>query len=108
MGEYLQVLTTVANRGDADRIARALTERRLAACVQVVGPISSTYWWKGSLETVEEYICIIKTRAALYSELENAIKALHPYETPEIIATEIVAGSKAYLEWLDGETRGGK
>ncbi len=102
--EHLQVQTTVENREDADRIARALVERRLAACVQISGPITSTYRWKGKIDTAEEWLVVAKTRAALYEKVETAIRELHPYETPEIIATPIAAGGADYLAWLDAET----
>jgi periplasmic divalent cation tolerance protein len=100
--EYLQVITTVASREDARRIARTLVERRLAGCVQVVGPISSTYRWQGSIEEDEEWLCLIKTAEARYLEVEGALREVHPYETPEIIAHPIVAGGRDYLAWLRG------
>ena len=104
-GEYVQVLTTTEAREEAESIARALTEQRLAACVQIVGPVTSTYRWKGKVETAEEWLCLIKSRKALYERIEEAIKAIHSYETPEIIALPIVAGSAAYLNWLNEELK---
>jgi len=101
---YIEIRTTTEKRADAERIASALVKKRLAACAQIVGPIKSTYWWKGKIETAREYMCVIKTRRSLYKKVEKAIKALHPYETPEIIALPIVAGSTAYLKWLCEET----
>jgi periplasmic divalent cation tolerance protein len=71
--------------------------------VQIVGPITSIYRWKGNIETAEEWQCVIKSRKDLYEEIETAIKAIHPYEVPEIIAVPIVAGSGDYLEWLRSE-----
>jgi len=100
----IQVTTTAAARADAEKIARALVERRLAACVQVAGPVSSTYRWRGDIETAQEFLCIIKTRAELFEKVESAIRELHPYETPEIIATPITGGSADYLKWLADET----
>ena len=73
--------------------------------MQIVGPITSTYWWKGSIETAEEWLCLIKTSQNLYADLEKAIKEMHPYETPEIIAIPILTGSSDYLQWLDNELR---
>lgn len=105
MSEYIQVFTTVENKRDAEKIARVLVEKRLAACVQIVGPVASTYRWKGKIETAEEWLCIIKSRQTLYADLEKAIKEVHPYETPEIIALPVVAGSKDYLEWLSSELK---
>jgi periplasmic divalent cation tolerance protein len=103
--DYIQVLTTTASRDDAQRIATALVELRLAACVQVIGPIASTYWWQGQVERAEEWLCLIKSKRALYDELEQAIRARHPYETPEIMAVPVVAGSRPYLHWLSQELR---
>ena len=105
MAAYIQVVTTTENKEDAETIAKTLVERRLAACVQLVGPIESTYWWKDSIETAQEWLCYIKTQENLYGELEKAIIAIHPYETPEIVAMPIVAGSDDYLEWLSREVK---
>ena len=100
MTEHLQVLTTVGSEEDAERISIALVERRLAACVQTVGPIASRYRWQGKVETAREWQCLAKTEAARYPEVEAAIRELHPYDEPEIVATPIVAGSAAYLAWV--------
>ena len=100
MGEYLQVTTTAASEGEAERIGAALVERRLAACVQVIGPIASRYRWQGAVERSTEWMCVAKTSAARYAELEAAIRELHSYDEPEIVATSIVAGSAGYLAWI--------
>ena len=100
MSEYLQVATTTGSEGEAERISAALVERRLAACVQVLGPIASRYRWRGEVETAEEWMCVAKTEASRYPELEAAIRELHSYDEPEIVATPIVAGSAGYLAWL--------
>jgi periplasmic divalent cation tolerance protein len=105
MGIYVQVTTTTETKADAQAIADTVVEKRLAACAQVIGPITSTYWWQGKIETAEEWLCAIKSKAALYEKLEQDIQAIHPYEEPEIIATPIVKGSKGYLAWLDENTR---
>lgn len=97
---FLQVITAAGNREEADRIAAALVDRRLAACVQIVGPVSSVYRWQGQIERSEEWLCQIKTTRQYYAAVEAAIRELHSYECPEIIATPIVAGSAAYLQWL--------
>jgi periplasmic divalent cation tolerance protein len=98
--EYLQVTTTAGSEEEAERIAAALIERRLAACVQIVGPVASRYRCQGAVETAEEWLCAAKTTVDRYAELEQAIRELHSYEEPEIIATPIVAGSPGYLEWV--------
>jgi periplasmic divalent cation tolerance protein len=105
MPDYIQVLTTTATKEDAQRIAQALVESRLAACVQVLGPITSTYRWQGTEETSEEWLCQIKTRRDLFDTLEEAIRRIHPYEVPEILALPVVAGSQKYLAWLEGEVQ---
>jgi periplasmic divalent cation tolerance protein len=107
MAEYIQVVTTTEHREDAESIARALVEGRLAACVQVIGPISSTYRWHDAIQTAQEWQCWIKSRRDLYDQVEEAIRRLHPYEVPEILAVPVLAGSAAYLAWLDGEVKTG-
>jgi periplasmic divalent cation tolerance protein len=100
MNEYIQVLTATGRREDAERIARVLLERRLAGCVQIIGPVSSLYWWKGGIEKAEEWLCVIKSGKSLYNELEKTIKDNHPYDIPEIIAVPITMGYQDYLDWL--------
>ena len=106
MEKYIQVITTTAKKEDAAKIAAALIEKRLAACVQIVGPVQSTYRWQGKIEQAEEWQCQIKSRQDLYGELEQAIKAIHPYEVPEIIALPITACGADYGEWLQDELQG--
>ena len=106
MEPAIQVVTTTEKQQDAEKIAGMLIEKRLAACVQIVGPVLSIYWWKNEIERAEEWQCHIKTRAGLYGAVETAIKANHPYETPEIIALPILQGSREYLTWLHEEIRG--
>ena len=103
MTDYIQVSTTTEKEADADKIAVDILEKRLAACVQIIGPIKSAYWWKGRIVREKEWLCMMKTRKALYGTLEKAIKDIHPYEEPEIIALPITAGSEGYLRWLDKE-----
>lgn len=104
MKTYIQISTTTETKEQAQKIAKYLVEQKLAACVQISGPIESTYRWKGKVETAQEWLCQIKTRTSLFKKVEAAIKKLHPYETPEIIAVPIIKGSKEYLNWLDDET----
>ena len=107
MSEYIQVVTTVERREDVERIARELVQRRLAACVQVVGPIASTYRWRDKIETAQEWQCWAKSRGNLYDEIERSIRELHPYELPEILAVPVLAGGADYLAWLDAEVERG-
>lgn len=105
MGEYVEVVTTVETQDDARRIAGTLVEARLAACVQVRGPIHSTYRWRGRIETAQEWQCVAKTRRELFGSVEKMIRQMHPYEVPEILAVEIVDLSGAYAAWLDEQTQ---
>ena len=105
MTEYIQVLTTTEKREDAEKIAKTLVEKKLAACIQIVGPIVSTYWWKNDVETAQEWLCIIKSKIELYGQIEDSIRQIHPYEVPEIVATPVIVGSKDYLEWLDSAVK---
>jgi len=98
------VLTTTPDRGVAQNIARALIERRLAACVNILAECASVYRWRGQIETASEVPLMIKTRAAIYDDVEAAIRSLHPYELPEIIAVSVERGLPAYLDWLSAET----
>jgi periplasmic divalent cation tolerance protein len=105
MVEYIQVFTTASSRDEAQRIVTTAVERRLAACGQVMGSISSTYWWQGQMETAEEYLCLFKTTRNLYEELERTIREIHSYDVPEILAVPVLAGNPAYLEWIAREVR---
>ena len=103
MGEYIQVLTTTGNKEDAVKIARTLVQKKLAACIQVGGPITSIYRWEERIQEDEEWRIVIKTRRDMYESLEKAIKENHPYEVPEIIGMPLTLGSGGYLEWMDEE-----
>ena len=106
MTEIIQVVTMLPKREDAQRIASALVERKLAACAQVAGPVSSTYRWKGKVESAEEWLCVVKTRRGLFAAVEGAIREMHPYELPEILALSVADGSADYLTWVKDETEG--
>lgn len=106
MGGYIQVVTTIGSKEKANEIANLLVERRLAACVQVIGPVFSLYRWKGEIENAEEWLCAIKTEEGLYERVETAIKGAHPYEVPEIVCFSIKGGSSEYLSWISQETVG--
>jgi periplasmic divalent cation tolerance protein len=93
-------LTTVGTAGDAERIARALVERRLAACVNVVAGVVSIYRWKDGVERDEERLLVVKTRADRVEALRDALVALHPYELPELVVLPVEAGHLPYLAWI--------
>ncbi len=103
--DVLQVTTTAGSREEADAVAAVLVERRVAACVQVVGPVQSRYWWDGKVEAATEWLCVAKTTAGRYPEVEAAIRAASSYDVPEIVAVPVVRGSDAYLRWVEDETR---
>jgi periplasmic divalent cation tolerance protein len=94
------VLSTAGSQEEARRIARALVESRLAACVNIVGPIRSVYRWKGAVESASEHLLIIKTTAVAFPRVRDAIRELHSYELPECIMLSIEAGSEDYLKWI--------
>jgi periplasmic divalent cation tolerance protein len=104
MAQFIEVHTTIDSKEGAQKIAQALVAQRLAACVQVSGPIVSTYWWQGKVEQAEEWVCTAKTRRELYTALEQAIRQVHPYDVPEIVAVDLVAGHASYLDWVARET----
>lgn len=105
IAEAIVVITTVEKAQDSEQIARQLVERELAACVQVSAPILSTYRWQGQIEQAQEQLLLIKTTRAAYAALEAALKQLHPYQTPEIIALPVVSGSVDYLAWLQASVK---
>ena len=94
------VLTTADSDELADRIARALVDRRLAACVNVVGPVRSIYRWKGEIVSDQERMLVIKTSAERLPEVREAIRELHTYDVPEVLAIAVDDGDRAYLDWL--------
>jgi len=102
---YLQVQTTTDSRAEAMELAHDAVAARLAACAQVAGPITSTYWWENSLERAEEWLVMLKLPADRYQPLADFLAERHSYDEPEIVATPIVAGSPAYLSWVEEETR---
>jgi periplasmic divalent cation tolerance protein len=103
--QYLQVQTTTDSRAEAMELARAAVEARLAACAQVAGPIASTYWWEDGIERAEEWLLMFKLPAGAYQALADFLAGRHSYDEPEIVATPILAGSDAYLSWIQEETR---
>ena len=100
----LIVCTHVPDHALAMVLARALLDQRLAACINIGAPVMSIYHWRDRIETGQEVPVVIKTRSALYSNVEAAIRKLHPYDTPEIIAIPVIEGDARYLAWLAAET----
>jgi len=101
----LLVLTNLPDRESAEKLADALIEARIAACINILAPCRSVYRWQGAVQHDEEHPVLIKTSAERYAALEQAIRSLHPYELPEIVAVPIERGLPAYLDWVAAETR---
>ena len=99
------VLTTAGSKEEAQKIARELVERKMAACVNIVGPMESVYRWKETIESAEEFLCLIKTTAAALNKVQAAIKELHSYELPECVVLPIESGTEEYLGWIGENVR---
>ncbi|SCF50019.1 divalent cation tolerance protein [Micromonospora matsumotoense] len=102
--QHAQAVTTTDSRDAAEALARSAVEARVAACAQVSGPISSTYWWEGQVENAEEWYVVFKTTAERYAALEEHIREHHTYDVPEVVLLPILAGNPAYLAWVSEET----
>lgn len=102
--DYIVIITTCPNAEQATKLAEMLIKQQLVACVQA-SDITSTYRWQGVVETAKEVRLMIKAKRADYEAIEAFVRVTHPYENPEILALPVVAGSRAYLEWIDMETR---
>ncbi len=105
MIKTFQVFVTTPSKNAAQKICRELLRERLAACAQIIGPMSSSYWWQSKITSAKEWLCLLKTDETHYQKLERKIKRLHPYEIPEIIALPIITGSTDYLCWLKKELK---
>ena len=101
--EHIVVLVTANDADEAQRIASALLEKRLAACVNIVPKVDSRFWWEGKLDTAAESLLVIKSRAGRLEDIIRLVKEVHSNTVPEIIAMPIIGGSPDYLEWLDKE-----
>ncbi len=102
--QVCQVVTTVDSAEAADVLARGAVEARLAACAQVSGPVTSTYWWQGHVESGQEWQLVLKTGRTRYPELVTFLRERHAYEVPEILCLPVVDGEPAYLRWVVEET----
>jgi len=102
---YTVLFITASNGEEAHKIAEVLLNQRKVACVNIVPRVSSLFWWQDKLDSAQESLLIIKTKASLLPEIINLVKGVHSYEVPEIIALPIVGGNQDYLEWLDKEMK---
>jgi periplasmic divalent cation tolerance protein len=99
------VFITTANAEEAQRIAGVLLNERKAACINIVPGVSSLFWWQGKIDSAEESLLIVKTKASVLSQVVNLVKQHHSYDVPEVIALPIIGGNRDYLEWMDGEVK---
>ncbi len=106
MYEFIVVFVTAGSSAEGERLAHALVEERLAACVNRIPAVQSVYRWQGKVEQSAEELLVIKTRADLFAALEKRVRELHSYSVPEVIALPIINGSKAYLKWLGEQFAG--
>jgi periplasmic divalent cation tolerance protein len=106
MPNIISVTIIASSRPEAEKIADALVNEKLAACVNILPNVQSVYRWQGAIETTEEIILIAKTRAELFEKLCSAVKSLHSYSVPCIVATPVVDGYTPYVDWVVGETEG--
>lgn len=105
MTRYVQIETTTDSQEEADRLAKELVGQRLAACVQTLGPMTSTYWWEGQIEQSKEFLLLCKTTEDHIEQVKAAISDIHSYDVPEILVLPIQSGAEKYLEWIGSETR---
>jgi uncharacterized protein involved in tolerance to divalent cations len=107
MSERLVVLMTAGSREEAEKIANALVNEMLAACVNVLPGVTSVYRWEGEVQRDQEWLLVAKSTREVLGDLVRRVQALHSYDLPEVIALPVVGGSEAYLRWVDGEVQGG-
>ncbi len=105
MTEFVIVYITAANEEEAEKIAKALLDAKLAGCASIVKNLRSIYRWQGKIEDGSEVLMIVKSRRELFGRLAEMVKQLHSYSVPEVIAMPVVEGSEGYLTWLEEETR---
>lgn len=106
MADYIQVETTTDSREEASTLSTSAVRARLAACAQIMGPITSTYWWEDQVEQDDEWLVLMKTTADCLDALTAHLNEHHSYDVPEVVAVPITGGSRGYLSWVTDETRG--
>ena len=105
MTDKIVIFSSCPSAEEAEKVARGLVEKRLAACVTVVPGARSIYRWKGAIEETSEYVLLIKSRRGLFAQLKEELSAMHSYEVPEILALQVVEGSPSYIDWIDKELK---
>jgi periplasmic divalent cation tolerance protein len=102
---YIVLFITTATAEEAQRISRVLLEQKKVACVNIVPRVNSLFWWQGKLDSAEESLLIVKTKASLLSEIVPLVKEIHSYDIPELIALPIIGGNQDYLDWIQKEVK---
>jgi periplasmic divalent cation tolerance protein len=102
---YIVLFVTASNSEEAHKIAKVLLSQRKAACVNIVSGISSLFWWQDKLDSAQESLLIVKTKASLLNQIVTLVREIHSYEVPEIVALPIIGGNQDYLEWIDKEVK---
>ncbi|KPK96482.1 MAG: hypothetical protein AMJ95_14040 [Omnitrophica WOR_2 bacterium SM23_72] len=102
---YIVILITASNKKEARRIALALIKKRLASCVNILGLVTSLFWWKGKIDKANEALLVAKSKKEKLAKIVTCVKSLHSYQVPEIIALPIIGGNSAYLKWIDESLR---
>jgi len=105
MSDYLVVIMTTSTKSEATKIVQCLLEARLIACANILGPISSHFWWKDKINEATEFLVLMKSSKRLFDKLLERVKAIHSYEVPEILALPILKGLPSYLSWLEANLR---
>ena len=105
MTDKIVIFSSCASVEEAEKVARGLVEKRLAACVTLIPGARSIYRWKGEVEDAAEYVLLIKSSRGLFEQLREELAAVHSYEVPEILAVPVVAGSREYIDWIDKELK---
>ena len=105
MPDYILIFITTGSHQEAEKLAKTLVEKKLAACGTIVPDVHSVFRWKGTIESEQEVLLMLKSRAKVFPNIIRIVKSLHSYDVPEIIALPIIAGSEEYLSWIDEETQ---
>ena len=100
MSNYVVVIMTASTEKEATKIVRCLLDEKLIACANIIGPVSSLFWWKNKIDETTEFLVLMKSHSKLFDKLAKRVKAVHSYEVPEILAVPILKGSPPYLSWL--------
>ncbi len=106
MSSYVVVLMTASDKKEASKIVRSLLDDRLIACANIIGPVSSLFWWEGKIDEASEVLVIMKSRKDLFKRLSERVKETHSYEVPEVLELPITEGLPSYLEWMSASLHG--